>query len=189
MTVRISVQGQDPLVRQGLASGLAALPGLLVGDLDPEAVVLDLGPFAMQSPPVWPLGNAPILALTVDPSDATAALRLGARGVLFRDGDPQRIGAAVQAVVSGMRVVDEPFMPSLLVSHPPERKPKPGLSTRERQVLDLLAEGRSNKEIANLLDFSEHTAKFHVNTLMEKLGAQSRTDVVVRAVKRGWLSL
>jgi DNA-binding NarL/FixJ family response regulator len=56
-------------------------------------------------------------------------------------------------------------------------------------VLELLTAGRSNKEIASALDISEHTAKFHVNAIMEKMGAQTRTDAVVRAVRNGWVSV
>jgi two-component system, NarL family, nitrate/nitrite response regulator NarL len=56
-------------------------------------------------------------------------------------------------------------------------------------VLRLLAEGLTNKAIAQRLEISDHTVKFHVNAILGKLNAQSRTDAVVRATRRGWLSL
>jgi DNA-binding CsgD family transcriptional regulator len=60
---------------------------------------------------------------------------------------------------------------------------------REREVLDLIADGLSNKLIADRLGISEHTAKFHVRSLMDKLGADTRADLVARAARRGLLVL
>ena len=63
------------------------------------------------------------------------------------------------------------------------------LTARERDVLALVADGRSNREIASALSISEHTVKFHVNAILSKLGAQSRTEAVVRATRLGLLLL
>jgi DNA-binding CsgD family transcriptional regulator len=63
------------------------------------------------------------------------------------------------------------------------------LSSREHQVLELVADGLSNKLIAERLGLSEHTAKFHVRSLLDKLGADTRADAVARAARRGLLSL
>jgi DNA-binding NarL/FixJ family response regulator len=63
------------------------------------------------------------------------------------------------------------------------------LTPREREVLQLLAEGLPNKTIASRLNISEHTVKFHVNAIMTKLGAQSRTDAVMRATRSGLILL
>ena len=68
-------------------------------------------------------------------------------------------------------------------------KPKGELTERERQVVTLLAEGLSNKLIADRLGISDHTAKFHVNGVMAKLGAGTRTEAVVEAVRRGLVTL
>ena len=64
-----------------------------------------------------------------------------------------------------------------------------GLTPRETQVLQLLGEGLPNKVIASQLDISEHTVKFHINSIMGKLGAQSRTDAVMRATRSGLILL
>jgi two-component system, NarL family, nitrate/nitrite response regulator NarL len=189
MSVRVAVMGEDPLVRQGLARGLAGYPGLAVVErLDAQAVVWDFGPMGVQNLPSMRSSDQPVVALVVDPRDAEASLRMGARGVLYRDGDTARIGAAIHAVVSGMVVVDEPFRPGF--STPEGRhERRPSLSPREQQVLGHLAAGRSNKEVAVALDISEHTAKFHVNALLEKLGATTRTEVVVRAIRQGLITV
>lgn len=194
MSVRVAVLGEDPLVRQGLRKGLSIYPGLAVVESnDAEAVVWDCGPLPLHGSS-FPVRSAdqPVVALVVDPRDADASLRMGARGVLFRDGDTDRIGAAVHAVVSGMVVVDQPFRGGLR-NHDGRPEPRgrrpPSLSPRELQVLELLAAGRSNKEVAVKLDISEHTAKFHVNALLEKLGATTRTEVVVQAIRSGLLTL
>ncbi len=63
------------------------------------------------------------------------------------------------------------------------------LTPRETQVLQLLAEGLPNKVIASQLEISEHTVKFHINSIMGKLGAQSRTDAVMRATRSGLILL
>ena len=67
--------------------------------------------------------------------------------------------------------------------------PAEALTPRETEVLHLLAEGLANKAIARRLDISEHTVKFHVNAILGKLDAQSRTGAVVRAMRLGWLPL
>jgi two-component system nitrate/nitrite response regulator NarL len=72
---------------------------------------------------------------------------------------------------------------------PPAPAPTEELTAREREVLQLLAEGLPNKAIAARLTISEHTVKFHVNAILTKLGVQSRTEAVVRAVRLGLIML
>ena len=104
---------------------------------------------------------------------------------------PARWRCASVAVASGLCTVDESLLPKLV--SPAQRPVEPAdgieLTPREQQVLELLAEGLSNKLIALRLDISEHTAKFHVNSLLDKLEADTRTDAVVRAARRGLLVL
>jgi DNA-binding NarL/FixJ family response regulator len=79
---------------------------------------------------------------------------------------------------------------ALLPPAPVDSAPKDQvLTSREQEVLKLLAEGLPNKGIADRLRISDHTVKFHVNAIMSKLGAQSRTDAVVRATRQGLLLL
>ena len=70
-----------------------------------------------------------------------------------------------------------------------ERPPFEPLTSREREVLTLMAEGMSNRSISDALSISEHTAKFHVNAVMAKLGVQKRTEAVTRAVRLGLIIL
>jgi DNA-binding NarL/FixJ family response regulator len=88
-------------------------------------------------------------------------------------------------------VVLAPEFATAQLTLPPAASLPPGeaLTPRELDVLQLLAEGLPNKTIADRLTISEHTVKFHVNALMGKLGAQSRTEAVVRAIRLGWLTI
>ena len=111
---------------------------------------------------------------------------------LLRDGDGRRMAAALAAIDAGLIVVDEPFVEGLVDSPPADPVTDDWidpLTARELEVLELMAEGLSNKEIAGQLDISPHTAKFHVNTILGKLDAQTRTEAVVRAARSGLLSL
>lgn len=120
-----------------------------------------------------------------------------AYGVLRRDATPEEIVAALTAVAGGLVILDRQFAHDLLA--PAERSPAPAadrlsvadetLTARELDVLQLLAEGLPNKIIAQRLRISEHTAKFHVSSIMMKLGAASRTEAVTVAARRGLLIL
>ncbi|MBV8216553.1 MAG: response regulator transcription factor, partial [Verrucomicrobia bacterium] len=95
---------------------------------------------------------------------------------------PQQIREAVRRVAGGESVLSANFAAKLA-----ESIARPELSKRERQVLKYLASGRSNKEIGQILYVSEHTAKSHVRSIMAKLNADSRTEVISIAIKRGFL--
>lgn len=123
-------------------------------------------------------------------------------GLLPRDASAEEIVAAVDAVGHGLVVLDRTAAQAVLASAARadgteagsgavERRLGPGeaLTTRELEVLQLLAEGLPNKIIANRLHVSEHTAKFHVASIMTKLGAASRTEAVTQAARRGLLIL
>lgn len=126
------------------------------------------------------LVDAPIpVILLMDTVDA-AALRLGVRGVLSFDATPNEIEAAVQAVDAGLVVLSEPPVAEELVEP---------LTERELELLDLLAEGLSNKLIAYRLSISEHTVKTHVASIFAKLGVSSRTEAVSQAIRRGLVML
>lgn len=121
--------------------------------------------------------------------------------MVLRDDVGPEIGAALTAVKSGLTVIDTTLSSTLVSASPSparadarpvEHRPRGGggeLTERERQVVALLAEGLSNKLIADRLGISDHTAKFHVNGVMAKLGAGTRTEAVVEAVRRGLVTL
>jgi DNA-binding NarL/FixJ family response regulator len=114
----------------------------------------------------------------------------GLGGVLTRNINIEQLTAALQAIAKGLTIID----PVLLNGLPATRTnltapPSEALTPREMEVLRLLVEGLPNKGIAQQLQISDHTVKFHVNAIMGKLGAQSRTDAVVKATRLGLISL
>jgi DNA-binding NarL/FixJ family response regulator len=131
-----------------------------------------------------------VLALLSEASDAVAVWTAGVRGLLLRDVDVTTLITALPAVAQGLVVLDPALALALLpLRQPPPTAPVEVLTPRELQVLQLLAEGLPNKTIADRLHVSEHTVKFHVNAILGKLGAQSRTEAVVRATRLGLLLL
>lgn len=112
-------------------------------------------------------------------------------GILRRDVDGNRLSAALIAVRAGLRVTDDRLAigPARSTAVTETDGPREALTNREIEVLGLLAEGRSNREIATALEISVHTSKFHVDRILLKLEASSRTDAVVRAVRLGLLIL
>lgn len=117
-------------------------------------------------------------------------------GALRRDATPEEIAAALGAVAGGLITLDRRFAPQLLqptmpLAPAPEQLtgPEEPLTARELEVLQLLAEGLPNKIIATRLHITEHTAKFHVSSILMKLGAASRTEAVTTAARRGLLML
>jgi two-component system, NarL family, nitrate/nitrite response regulator NarL len=111
---------------------------------------------------------------------------------LLRDKVGPGIHAALAAVRTGLTVMDAALAESLVPPQQPRPTPGKGrgeLTERERQVVQLLSEGLSNKLIADRLGISDHTAKFHVNGVMMKLGASTRTEAVVEGMRRGLTKL
>jgi two-component system nitrate/nitrite response regulator NarL len=206
-SLRILIIADDPLARTGLATLLAGQPSCLVAgqigrDIEllpaldtyrPDLLLWDLG---WEPDPTLPDVaefsdlQLPSVALLPDDTHALDAWDAGLRNLLFRDIGPDRLTAALQAVVQELVVIEPQLLPFLQPDHPSDLPPlREPLTPREQEVLQLLAEGLPNKAIARHLDISDHTVKFHVNAIMGKLGAQSRTEAVVRATRLGLLLL
>jgi DNA-binding NarL/FixJ family response regulator len=200
--MRVLVVGVDPLARGGLARLLGDRPGLevvaqaasaddwpaLAAAHDAEAVAWDVG---LSGGRVAELDRVrvPVLALVGDAEQAAEALAAGAQGVVARDADAERLEIGLQAVARGLIVVDEAFGESIRPRAAPASPMVEALTAREREVLQLLSEGLSNRRIAERLGISEHTAKFHVNAILGKLGAEGRTEAVVMAARLGLVTL
>jgi len=116
--------------------------------------------------------------------DVYRAIRGGALGYLQKAAPREDLLAAVRTVAEGKR-----FLPPDIAQRLAERLGRAEPSPREREVLVLISQGRSNKEIASHLGLSEDTVKRHVSNLMEKLGAQDRTQAVTEALRRGLLEM
>ena len=178
----------DPLVRAGLAGLLSETggTGTVEAGLPVDAVVWDT---ASAPPPALGPGAPPVLALVRTEQEARAALSRGAAGAVLRSADAVTLQAALLAVARGLVVLEHGFG-SLLP--PPESRPAApaeAFTPREREVLGLLARGLSNRDIAEALEISAHTAKFHVNSILQKLGVERRTEAVVRAARMGLVTL
>jgi len=134
--------------------------------------------------------GTPIVALIPDETYALETQSAGARGLLPRESDAERLVAALMAAARGLVVLDPSLVnPVLGARDPSSSLLVEELTPRELEVLGLLAEGLSNKAIALRLGISDHTVKFHVNAVLGKLGAQSRTEAVVRATRLGLILL
>jgi len=181
--VRVLVVSDDPLARSGLASLLADRETVTVVEADPDVVVWDTSEPAGDLPRV----KVPVLAVIADESQVPEARAAGARGVLFRTTGGDRLAAAVVALAHGLTVVDPALAPALVSAD--RAAPVEDLTPREMEVLQLLAQGLTNKRIALRLRISEHTAKFHVNAILAKLGADSRTEAIVVAARLGLVIL
>jgi len=138
--------------------------------------------------------DVPVVVVLDTAEFAPVAKSYGARGIVLRKHLEASAAAALHAVAHGLNVLD-PELANLNsasgVTHAVPHLDVPGVSLteRERQVVALLAEGLSNKLIAEKLGISDHTAKFHVTGVMAKLSATSRTEAVVEAVRRGLVTL
>ena len=201
-SLQVLVLAGDPLARAGLASyfvdahsyklaGSTSLDDDLesaIQAFQPDVALWDLGAHQDSPPDLQPILDAsiPIVALVPDEDSVDLAWNAGAQALLMRSADRGLILTALFAVQQGLLVVD----PELAETVFTVRQPMPeitDLTPREREVLALVAEGLPNKLIADRLNISEHTVKFHVAALLSKLGAQSRTEAVVLAARRGLL--
>ena len=164
-----------------------------------DVVLSDLGwsfdPEQMESPglplpDLGPIEGLATVGLASDRDQATDAWRAGYRSLVLRSESPAALVAALHAAASGLWVLSPELAGSLSASVASDVDWQfEELTDREHQVLALLAEGLTNRAIAHRLEISEHTVKFHVNSILGKLGAESRTDAVVRATRAGLILL
>ncbi|MEV4147119.1 response regulator transcription factor [Amycolatopsis sp. NPDC049691] len=211
--VRVLLVDDQALFREALATLLATHDGIdvvgeagngdeavrRVAELRPDVVLMDLRMPVLDGVSATRRlrGDHPdvrVIALTTfdDDEDVFAALRAGAVGYLLKDVSSARLIEAVLAAARGESVL-QPSVAAKVVARfaeLPEPKPQPlvvPLSERERDVLRLLADGRSNREIAAKLFLAEGTVKNHVTNVLGKLGARDRTQAALRARDLGLL--
>ncbi len=206
--LRLLICANDFLARAGLAALLSSDSNLLVvGQMAPSTDLAEQLAIYQPEVIVWDLGWAtaegiellesvaetapPIVALVAGIDDGAALWTAGAKALLLRDVPPAALVAAIGTVAHGLTVFDPTLLPATLphaFPDNPEALVEP-LTAREMEVLQAVAQGLSNKLIARQLTISEHTVKFHLNAILGKLGAQSRTDAVVRATRAGLIRL
>jgi DNA-binding NarL/FixJ family response regulator len=157
--IRIYIDAGSAILRSGLESMLLADPDIEIVQDLSEADVV--------------VGESP---------------RTGAQGALSQDVTPAQIVAAVRAAAAGLIVMPAEEGNALL-PHSQVEELAEALTPREMDVLEMLAEGLSNKLIAHRLSISDHTAKFHVNSILAKLNAGTRTEAVTRGIRLGLIKI
>ncbi|MGB1251026.1 MAG: LuxR C-terminal-related transcriptional regulator [Candidatus Promineifilaceae bacterium] len=194
----------DPLARAALAMLLAQDDSCdVVGRSDglgdwselidlyaPDVILCDIGwQSSLVLPGVRELG-VPIVALVGDEDASQIVWRQGAVAVLGRDSSAEIITTTLQAAHLGLITFHPDYLPAMIGGYSSAEIPLPEpLTAREIDVLNLLAQGMTNRAIAHALQISDHTVKFHVNALLSKLNAQSRTEAAVKATRFGLLSI
>ncbi|MDE2634860.1 MAG: response regulator transcription factor [Chloroflexota bacterium] len=166
--------------------------------LEPDLLVVDMGWDAeqMRERLARIERDIPLLALLADDDEEGLAALFGLLrafpcfALLLRDSAPDAIVAALAALEQGLTVLDPRLIASLGAATPVDAAaPSNPLTAREIEVLQLLARGLTNRAIAHQLGITQHTVKYHVNAIMGKLDAQSRTEAVVRASQLGMIVL
>jgi DNA-binding NarL/FixJ family response regulator len=181
--IRVFIAAPSAIVRAGLETLLRADPEIELTDrADAADVIVTDGERFEELLDLSP--TAALVVLGDDPQ----VLRSGVRGWLPRNAPSNQIIAAVQAAAAGLVVLAADDVENILAP-PRTARGTEALSPREAEVLAMIAEGHSNKAIAYRLGISEHTVKFHVNSIMTKLNAGSRTEAVTLAIRQGLIML
>jgi NarL family two-component system response regulator LiaR len=208
MTIRILLVDDHSVVRKGLQTFLKYDPELeVVGEaadgaealskareLTPDVVVMDLlmpgmDGIAATAAIRRELPDTEVLALTSVLEDASVvgAVRAGAIGYLLKDTQAEALCQAIKAAAAGQVQLTPKAAARLMQAVSTPESPE-ALTERETEVLRLLAQGYSNKQIAHRLNNTEKTIKTHVSRILSKLGVQSRTQATLYAIRTGLVS-
>jgi len=203
--ISILIVDDHPVVRAGLASMLGTQESLkVVGAAwngqeafamielhHPQVMLLDLrmpgmngietllALRGMQNPP-----RVLVLTNFETDEDVYRAVRAGAQGYLVKSTTQQEMVEAIKTVASGRR-----YFPAPIASRLAQRMSRSNLTTREREILEMMSKGLTNKQIGAALDISANTARNHVNNIIEKLDVADRTEAVTTAIQQGLLDV
>ena len=211
--IRAFIVARSPLVRGGLENLLATRGVSVVGrsaslgslfeqivDVEPDVVLVDTSGDnsealldALLSSNLATETTVLLLSDHPRPEWIAEALRAGVRAILPSEVSPDQLAAALEAARAGLVVVAPSeiavALPAPSAALSPLAELAEPLTPREREVLEMLASGLVNKEIAAKLSISEHTVKFHVASILGKLGAATRTEAVSLGFRRGLVLL
>jgi two-component system, NarL family, response regulator len=200
--ISVLIADDHPVVREGLAAIFKTQKDIkVVGEAangeealelsnqhSPDVLLLDLrmpkkdGLQVITELAARRLPKPRIIVMTTYESeeDIRRALKAGAKGYLVKGATPKQIRESVRAVAAG-----ESLLPTAIASKLAESMAHAELSERERQVLEFIAQGRSNKEIGQILYIAENTVKTHVKSILTKLDAVGRAEAIAVGIKRG----
>ncbi len=203
--IRVLLADDHPVVREGVAALINRRPDMTViaeardgreavelfRHHDPDVALIDLrmpemdGLKAIAAVREYsPAARIIVLTTFDDDEDIYRALRAGAKGYLLKDAPREELLECIRCVYEG-----KTYIPLGVATKLAERVSGSELTARELEVLQLMAAGKSNKEIAAALFVTEGTIKVHVNNILRKLGAGGRTEAVTLAIKRGVVRL
>jgi DNA-binding NarL/FixJ family response regulator len=204
--IRVLVVDDHPVVREGLVAVLEDAADLevvatagsaeeavaLAARVKPDVVLLDLELPGMDGTAAIPrlaaaAPGARVLAFTAYGTEerVLSTLQAGARGYLLKGAPAEEIVRAIRAVHSGETPLAARIAGGVVAAAGTRRRGT--LTAREREVLRLVAAGRSSKHIARALSITERTVKFHIASILNKLGAENRAQAVAQAARRGLL--
>jgi len=204
--IQVIVIAASPVVRAGLSAVISNYPQLTVvgtasnldvltkefEQLQPDVLLLD---FSNHPQSMWAklqlMSEQQILLITedIDSIDIETVWRSGIRGILPSNSTEAEIVAAVKAIASGLVVLHPDYLELLPIREKVVVSPMQTLTPREIEVLGMLGSGLGNKAIAKRLQISEHTVKFHVSSIFQKLAVSSRTEAVTAGVRLGLIML
>lgn len=200
--IRVLLADDHSLVRKGFRRLLEDEPGIVVvgeastgvqavelaRSLRPDVIVMDMAMPGLNGTQATieilkflPGVGIVILSMYGEANYVRNAMKAGARGYLLKNASEVDLAAAVKNVARGRKVIDEKLQQPLELPTEPE----PTLTPRERQILQLIAEARSTREIASLLDLSVNTVAVHRANIMERLGVHKTAELVLYAVRSG----
>lgn len=212
MPIKVLIADDHPIICSGIRNELAHHPGLeivgeahngdevlpLIEKTNPDVVLLDLKMPGMKATDVMhairSLEDQPkvlILSAFCDPENVQGMLRAGARGYLIKDTDPREIAKGIWAVVEGTTWLGPKVVDVLVDSMEDDWRNSEtiDLSPRQLQVLQLLGKGYSNQRIAEEMCIKERMVRYHLEYLMSKLGASNKLEVLITAIKKGWIEV
>ncbi|WP_420631140.1 response regulator [Candidatus Leptofilum sp.] len=208
-SIRILIADDHPLFREGVAQSLSGEPGFtvvgqagsgeeafsLVGELLPDLLLLDVtmpgnGGIATASKvaTAWPVVHIMMLTVSEDQDTLLAALKAGARGYVLKGVTARELANAVRVVAGGDIYISPALAGGILFELTANRQdddPLTTLTDRERDILNLVAEGLTNREIGERLHLAEKTIKHYMTNVLQKLHVRSRVEAALLAQKHG----
>jgi len=206
--IRIAVAAASAVRRAGLesiirshaefhlAGSFGAVASLVSFARNTELDVIVIDTDSIRDLLLEPTSDAAIVLLTevTEARSISRLLRSGVRAILSRESDPDDVLSAIYASYDGLVLLSTPTAESLaaLFGDQPlevEAELSEEITSRETDVLRMLAQGLVNKDIAARLGISEHTVKFHISSILDKLGASTRTEAVTLGIRRGLIPI